>query len=191
MVIYEGIKALASSLNESFRSSQRWSGDRVVLSGLAEPDGNPPLLIENKLVLTLLTLDNESTLKNLTAKPRRIDGMLGQGAHSYHFNANLLMSAACTNYDEGLKLLSDGISFMLAKGSLTHQNTPSLPDSITKLTTETVQVSIEHLSHIWGAIGSKLLPAVLFKMRMITVSGKPQTYVPEIKGSDLDKSTTG
>lgn len=190
MVIYEGIRAVAASLNDSFRSTARWATDKVVLSGLAEPDGNPPIGIENKLVLTVIGLENEPVVKNQRSRVKGASGRIGKTYASYHFSLNVLMSAASTNYEEGLKLLSDGISFVQSKPSINHQNTPGLHEGIDRLTLETMQVSVEHLSHIWGAIGSKLLPSILYKLRMITVDSTPYEFVPTISGDELDNSTT-
>ena len=190
MIIYEGLKAVSGSLNDAFRSSARWSTDKVVLSGLAEPDGNPPIGIENKLVLTVIGLENEAVLKNQRSQVKGFSGRIGKTHASYHFTLNVLMSAASVNYEEGLKLLSDGIGFVQSKPSITHQNTPGLHESIERLTLETMQVSVEHLSHIWGAIGSKLLPSILYKVRMITVDGTPYEFVPTISGEELNKETT-
>lgn len=190
MIIYEGLKAVASSLNDSFRSSARWSGDKVVLSGLAEPDGNPPLLIENKLVLTLLGLDNESVLKNQRSSSIGF-GNAGRSYPGYHFNMMVLMAAASPNYQEALKLLSDGISFVQAKPLVDGRNTPGIHSGLNKLTIETVPLSVEHLSHIWGAIGSKLMPSILYKIRVVAVEGNPFDFVPTISGEDLQNRTSG
>lgn len=190
MVIYEGVKAITNSLNDRFKSSARWAAEKAVLSHLVEPDGNPPLAIENKLVLTVIGLDNEPVLKNYR-EVRRSKGLIGSSFPAYHFSINLLMASACVNYEEGLKLLSDGVAYVQSKPLLSHQNTPGLPSSIDRLTLETKQVSVEHLSHIWGALGGKLLPSVLYKVRMVTVDSEPDSYVPEIAGSSTDNRTVG
>lgn len=189
MVIYEGVKAIVNSLNDAFKSSTRWAAEKAVLSHLVEPDGSAPLAIENKLVLTVIGLDNEPSLKNYRERSRDVNGKVGIAYPGYHFSINVLMASACVNYEEGLKLLSDAVSFVQAKPLISHQNTPGLPASVDKLTMETKQVSVEHLSHIWGALGGKLLPSVLYRVRMITIAAQPAVHVPQIAGSDLDNRT--
>ena len=106
------------------------------------------------------------------------------------FNVFLLFAAhyphasGSHNYNDGLRALSGVISFFQANNFFDHKNTPTLPPNIEKLVVEHYSLTLEQQNHLWGAIGAKYLPSVLYKVRLnvyqeeeLQVGGPPITTV--------------
>jgi hypothetical protein len=92
----------------------------------------------------------------------------------------------CTNFDsnvyaEGLSYLSSLIRFFQINRKITIDtlgNTKSLSFEMCRL-------DYAQLSHLWSAIGSKLMPAVLYKVGLLAFDDVPlERIIPAIKELD-------
>jgi len=55
---------------------------------------------------------------------------------------------------------------------LDHSNTPQLSPKIEKLTFEIVNLDMQSLNQLWGTIGGKYMPSILYKVRMLSFDQK-------------------
>ena len=74
-----------------------------------------------------------------------------------------------SNYAEALKLVSATVAFFQGRPVLDHANTPELDARIDRLTLEIENLDGTALSNVWGLLGGKYLPSVLYKVRMVTL----------------------
>ena len=51
----------------------------------------------------------------------------------------------------------------------TSENSPGLDPRIEKLIVELYSLSFEQQHHLWGILGAKYLPSVMYRVRMITI----------------------
>ncbi|MCC5946176.1 MAG: DUF4255 domain-containing protein [Bernardetiaceae bacterium] len=160
-MIYAAFSTIADELNSFFKSRFGQTEDLVLISNIVNQDGSTAIPEENKVVLTLTNLERET----LTSVNRTTGGN-----RSININIYVLMTAyfTGTNYPEALKFVSAIISHFQANAVLTHQNTPDLDPDIHKLVFEIVNLDMQALSHVWGMLGSKYMPSVLYKVRMVT-----------------------
>jgi hypothetical protein len=86
------------------------------------------------------------------------------------------------NYPEALKFLSAVISFFQSNAVFNHSNTPDLDDRVEKLTFEIVNQDLQNQSHLWGSLGGKYLPSILYKIRMVTIQEGNEAEVSKISG---------
>ena len=106
-----------------------------------------------------------------------------------------LVSDSSDDYVEGLKQLSHIISFFQAKNVFTQDNSPALakydPD-IQKLVVELYSYSFEQLYNFWSVVGTKYLPSVLYKVRVISFQEKEfcDTASP-VEKIGIDSKTKG
>lgn len=174
-------------LNEHFKNEFSISENKVTLSNLVKPDGSSAQNVEGKIVLFLISLDEESTLKNNSTRySNHGDGLFGHKSPTLHLNMNLFF---CANFDsnvyaEGLSYLSSLIRFFQINRKITIDtlgNTKSLSFEMCRL-------DYAQLSHLWSAIGSKLMPAVLYKVGLLAFDDVPlERIIPSIK--ELDSQT--
>jgi hypothetical protein len=87
-----------------------------------------------------------------------------------YLNLYLLFSVNLSSYVESLKRLSYIIQFFQWRNAFTPLNFPSLPAGIQELIFDLYTPNFQDLNNLWGIMGSKYLPSVIYKMRLITIS---------------------
>lgn len=87
-----------------------------------------------------------------------------------HLNLYVLFAANLSVYTESLKRLSYIIQFFQAQNVFTLQNTPSLPPPIKELIFDLITLGFQDLNNLWGILGSKYLPSVIYKVRLVPIS---------------------
>ena len=84
----------------------------AVWGNIAQLDnGETATALENHLVLTLVNLEEEKTLKNSSAFSRDASGGIGYHNPPLHLNLFLLFTSNYRNYETGLKRLSQTMTF--------------------------------------------------------------------------------
>ncbi|MEA3066482.1 MAG: hypothetical protein QOJ27_2943 [Sphingomonadales bacterium] len=71
------------------------------------------------------------------------------------------------NYPEGLEAISLVISFFQQNPCFTQSNAPDLGPEIDKITMEMSNLDASELNHVMGMLGTKYLPSVFYKLRML------------------------
>lgn len=85
-------------------------------------------------------------------------------------NLYLLFSVNLSSYTESLKRLSYIIQFFQYQNVFTPLTSPSLPAGINELIFDLMTLSYQDLNNMWGIMGSKYLPSVMYKMRLININ---------------------
>ncbi len=159
--------------------------DVAVLSALSNGDSNNGEKGIDKISVTIVKIEEEATLKNQTGNSFS-SGKIIYSAPPVHLNLYILFSANYTNYDESLKFISGVISFFQAKNTFTRSNSPSIPVGIDKVILDMLSMEYQDISYMWGILGNKYLPSVVYKLRMLTLfSGNILQEVPAVSGVDV------
>ncbi|MTI22451.1 DUF4255 domain-containing protein [Fulvivirga sp. RKSG066] len=160
-MIYSAVSVISELANDYITNRFGQSEQKIVVSNIVNPDGSMAVTEPDKIILSLVNLQQETVShKNHSGNTNRPINM----------NLFLLFSASFNdgNYMEGLRYLSAVISFFQANKVMNHRNTPELNNDIDKLTFEIVNQDLQNQSHLWGTIGGKYLPSILYKVRMVT-----------------------
>lgn len=127
--------------------------------------------LENRLVVTLVNLQEEASLKNGKTFTNTPDGRINYVNVPVHMNLFILFSANYRNYETALRRLSHVITFFQGKHEFTPQNSPqpargngAVEDF--KLTLDLISLSLEEVNHLWGSLGGKQLPFVVYRGRL-------------------------
>lgn len=158
--------------------------DFIVVSSIVY-DGK--LAIPDKtLGLTLMNIEEDRVAKDQRVTVRNIQGDIETRNPDIYLNLFVLISANFhyeetesprLDYLEGLKRLSQVISFFQGKSVFTQANSPllALTDSkIERLSAELFSFNFEQMNHFWSIIGHSYLPSVLYKIRMLTIQENVQ-----------------
>ena len=130
--------------------------------------------VDDKMVLSLINVEEEKTLKNEPTTRRAGAEVVTQNAPLF-LNLYLLFSSNIQNYQEALKYLSLVLQFFQQKKVFTSNDSPGLAEAnIEKLSFEIFDLSFEQTNNLWGVLGSKLVPSILYKVRMISVQAAPE-----------------
>lgn len=165
-------KFISSELNQYLNNKLSLdvaSKDPVVLgniSKLSEAAANNDL--EEKVILTLVNLEEERMLRN-PEKFTRVEDRLEQRNPKIFLNLYCLFAVNKSKYSEALKYLSFVIQFFQHRSVFNHITDPLLDEKIEKLLLELYTINFEQTNHLWGTMGGKYYPSALYKMRLITI----------------------
>jgi len=145
-------------------------GDAIILFNVSQlgsgNDGGGG--VNTNAFLTLVNIEEDRISKSQENFVRRDNKVFYQNPKVY-LNLFLLFSVNMT-YSESLKRLSCIIQFFQFQNVFTHLTSPSLPEGIDELILDLYTISFQDLNNLWGVMGSRYLPSVMYKMRLITIS---------------------
>lgn len=152
-------------------------GDVIVIENVTSVDltEGRGTLVANKVILSLLNIQEESTMKNFPNVSVKGDRMLYKNP-IVNLNLFLLFSANRSTYTQSLSDLSKVIEFFQGKKQFTQSNTifkrevsPLNNVGNFKFSVELYTPTFEELNFIWGTLGGKQLPSALYKVSVIEV----------------------
>lgn len=170
-MIAKALTFVSDFLNKEIKLNYGIDENRVVVSSLINPDGSVSENTENKVIISVINLEHETTVKSLNNYVAGNANNFGKTAPPVYLNLYLLVSANYDsgNYLEALKMLSSVIGIFQSNTYFTKQKNPELPSPLEKLTFEIFNLPINELSHIWSGIGAKYVPSIIYKVRMISM----------------------
>ena len=168
MILYTTLELLRQRLNEHLQNSNRRSDDWVVLSSLVELDGTPFSGAQNRIVMSVVNILRETSTVGTAGRRHTGDSWLVRSAPIYiDVDLSFIANFSPKAYGDGLAALSLVISFFQQNSVITQAGTPELPDQLDKLTIEFLDQSQTDLNQIMTNLGSKYLPAVFYRLRML------------------------
>lgn len=189
-MIFESLKIISEELN--FFLEQKI----VSLSNAALIDSDRNRNTK-EVSLTVVNIQEEFTLKN-TPNHRITGTTVAYKNHKVYLNLYILFTVNKSSYEESLKILNKIIAFFQGKKVFTQDNTNLLNiDGVAgikkfKLLTELYTPSFEELNHIWGTLGGKQYPSVLYKLSLLEIErdivNKEGPLIQEIPRNILHKS---
>lgn len=149
---------------------------QVVLSNILDQDGkaaysaNADEGTNHFLVATLVNIQEEAHLR----PPHRIREIPGPELIKQNPEVNLnlfvLFSAFSTQYETSLGIITDVIKFFQGKPYMTKMNTPNMDPEIIRITADLYTMTFEQQNYLWGLMGAKYMPSVVYKLRTFSVS---------------------
>ncbi len=119
--------------------------------------------------LTLVNIEEDRISKSQENFLRK-DGRIIYQSPKVHLNLLLLFSVNLASYVESLKRLSLIIQFFQHQNVFSPITFPSMPEGVEELIVDLHTLSLQDMNNLWGILGSKYLPSVMYKMRMVTIS---------------------
>jgi hypothetical protein len=183
-MIDETLKYIVTELNRFFKNRFNVNENLAVVSGLVNMDGTPALQQDNRIVVTLLNVEQEKVTASV-GNYSQSGSVASAVSPPVYLNLYVLFSGYFpgSNYTEALKFISGVILFFQSNVSLSRDSSPGLPDTVDKLIFDLQKFSYQELSHIWGMLGAKHMPSVVYRMRMIVIDGqKVREQRPSVSG---------
>lgn len=178
-MIHSALSFITQELNEYLKlKTDTPDVNRVFLTSVAtESDG--VVIPESSLGLSLINIEEERVFKDQKTTLVNDDGIAERMNPEIKLNLYILVSAnfqdssqqdPSEDYVEGLKQLSYVISFFQSKFVFTPDNSPAMSGfdpHLKKLIVELYSYSFEQLYNFWTVVGTKYLPSVLYRIRLI------------------------
>lgn len=129
----------------------------------------------NNIVLSLLHTEEETTMKNILN--HEIEGTkVVYKNNKVHLNLYIMFSANRNDYKESLKSVSKVVEFFQSKRIFTQSNTNFDRDldgmdqiGNFKFTVDLFTPSFEEMNFIWGTLGGKQYPSIIYKISLLEV----------------------
>lgn len=170
----------------------------VVMDNIAvwETD-NTSNSLSNQVVISLVNVEEESTLKN--GKHYIKNGLTGGTQYvnrPVHVNLYLLFAlppeSNAFGYERALQRLSLIIEFFQSKKLFTLSNSPksalndddNLELKEIRAVMELYTMTFEQMNHLWGSLGGKQVPSVMYKVRLTKIQSRiaqDASVITEIK----------
>lgn len=190
-MIASAVKLIVQELQEYIPAP---GAAEVVEGNIAFNESADAPSLSEKLVVSLVNVEEESTLKNGNSFRRSLTGA-GYREHPVHLNLYLLFSSNFDSYDKSLKRLGEVIQFFQHRKSFSYSSATVTPADSTEddasiyLTAEMYTLTFEQINHLWGSLGGKQMPFVMFKLRLVTIEEKagtgPAPLIEEIQNITL------
>jgi hypothetical protein len=171
-MIFTALSFIEKKLNLHLKGIYGGNEEYAILSNLANISGNEISAGNNKMVLTLTNVQKESVFGGERHSIQsNNNNTLSVKYIPLSLNLHLLISASFSdnNYDESLKYLSTTMEYFQANPLFQQSAFPDLDQRISQLSIEIESLSLQDQSHLYGLLGVKYLPSVLYKIRMITI----------------------
>jgi hypothetical protein len=137
---------------------------------------------DDKIILTLVNIEEESTLKNTPFIKRDLSGPARYENPPVFLNLYLLITACNKSTDDrsyldALERLSLVIRFFQGRNSFTVATSSGVIDITTldeeilnlRITAELYTLTFEQVNHLWGTLGGKQMPFVMYKLRLVEI----------------------
>lgn len=184
-MISHALTIVMNEMNIHFEQTYKTPANSVVQMGnLAEGVGSKSIP-RDKLFLSLVNIKEEKALKNVPNFVRNEIKLTAIYENPPVFlNFQVLMTATHETYSDALLVLSRAIRFFQFRNALTQDNV--LPESITagqpnnpldqlesfKLIFDLYSPTMEEVNHLWGTLGGKQYPFVMYMLRMLELKFK-------------------
>ncbi len=168
-MIDKALKVLRSELLDYLaRQPDLTVTDAVQFANVTKDDGTVAVPKET-VGLTLINIEEERVNKPQSPTRTVAAGQLAVVNPDLNLNLYLLFSANFTDYLTSITYLAAVIGFFQARHVFTPESSPSMDPRIERLNVELYSLNLEQQNHLWGYLGGKYLPSVVYKVRLVRI----------------------
>ena len=136
--------------------------------------------LTNNIIISLVNIEEESTLKNSPALKRPFAGTAIYENPNVYLNLYVLFTCNYSGNDYVLALtrLSYIIKFFQRNNTFSSATSlsagtlnPADPDvSDLRFTMELYTLTFEQINHLWGSLGGRQIPFAMYKLRLVSIA---------------------
>lgn len=186
-MIAHALTIISNELHQHVNNAYRPPDQNIVvnLGNLVEGMTEGNIKSRNEIILSVVNIREEKTLKNLPNYVRNEVTLKASYENPPVFlNFLILVTITHTDYYDALSMLSRVIRFFQFRNVFTHDNV--LPGSLTtkapnnaldqletfKLIFDFYSPTLEEVNQLWGTLGGKQYPSVLYMLRLLDLKFK-------------------
>ena len=165
-MIYKVLKVLRDNLDTELNPQNPGSAILdpvdIVIDNIAREDTDATA-ISNKIVITLLNVEEEPTLKNTPRYERKFPSGYVKKNPSAYLNLYVMVAANRDNYEIALKNISKVIETLQVQKVLLNEE-----EGFT-FKVQLQPLPFDQLSYAWGLLGGKVIPSALYKVSIVKI----------------------
>lgn len=176
-MIFDAMRLMQSTLQSYIADLEPTLGANPVVVvdniALAEQLGGSNNQINGHVVMSLVNLQEETTLKNVPYYRVENNRTVYKNP-PISLNLFILFSVLHNQYDTALRLLSRVIECFQAQTDISFTTAPA-PGNIShdvQIIPDLYSLSFEQLNHLWGSLGGKQVPFVLYRARLVAIEAQ-------------------
>ncbi len=170
-MIDRAVSLVAARLNAHLRARFGVADDLVAVSGLTDAEGKTPAGVRNRLAVFVAGITRDAMARGVPGRAPIVAGRSPVNPAPVHLNVHLML-ASCfdpENYLESLKILSHAVQFFQVHPVFDRSSAPDMDRAIEQLSFEIENLDADGVSQLWGVLGGRYLPSVLYRMRTVTI----------------------
>jgi hypothetical protein len=142
---------------------------------------------KERIAVAVINIEEDRILKSHLPEVTLVNGQHVVLQPELKLNLDLLFAANFTLYDQALKYVALVLTYFQSHASFKQAEYPGLDPRIEKLNLELISLSYEQLNQVWAFVGSRQLPSVLYRVRMVALQDRqPAAVAAPIAQVDLD-----
>jgi hypothetical protein len=170
-MINKALQFTSDTLDQFLKNRFALDETRVIMNNLIDSDGRIPAVNKNKVVISLINVERETTKAFNVRNHQLSNGSYVNINPAERFNLDILVSANFDDYRETLKFLNAVVLFFQINTSLTVNSSSAIPKGLNKLEFDIEKLTYQQMHSLWTAMGAKYQPSVIYKMRLLTIQG--------------------
>jgi hypothetical protein len=159
---YPALQFISEILNDFLKKKLNTNESKVILNRVVNADGSPPKENDNKIVFTLINIEEEISLQQTSLKVNTTN-KIGKNFHTIY----ILVHSNFEYYGESLELLDATIDFFIENPIFNPASSPNFPVELERVRLEPINLTIEQICSLWSSIGAKYQPSVLYRVRLV------------------------
>ena len=183
-MIFQAMELIRQNLNTFLSTSAGVPAlpEPVVLGNIAyaTPDApGGPIDESAQIYMSLVNIEEELTLKNQSAVRQSEIRPLAYVNPPIHVNLFLLFSANHKDYNMAIRTLGHVLLFFQGNRTFSIAGTPVAATGVfatpgenenkIKISLDLMSLTFEQVNHLWGSLGGKQMPFLLFKARQVEI----------------------
>jgi len=174
-MLYETLQILKEQLDGYLDAAGL--GKIVILDNIAmlESGSDNASDLEGKVIISLLNIDEEKSLKNIAAVQLR-NNQAEYKNPPIHISMYFIVSAYCDSYDNSLLAISKTMEFFQGKKLFTSSNTIFDRTEVSEAFSEDFKFVVdlytpgfEIWNQIWSNLGGRQLPSVIYQVKLLEI----------------------
>jgi Pvc16 N-terminal domain len=170
------VLSLLSDELQNYITFSNASADVIIDNiGMLETSNSDSL--NRHIVITLVNVEEESALKNISPIKKGVSGLAKYENPPVFLNLYVLITCnySGSDYILALRRLSAVIRFFQSRNSFSTRNstnttTPLADSADLKFTMELYTLTFEQINHLWGSLGGRQVPFVMYKLRVVAIT---------------------
>ena len=163
-MLLKTLQFTATILNQHIKNTFSLDRDIVLLNTIKDITSSVQQTNQNKVVLTLINLEPETTLR---ANPTQVVGNTSTEIRPQPYNLHVLICSNFDDYKEALKFLDTVLLFFQTHPLLNSSVFSNMPEGIDKIMFEMESLNYAQMHDIWTAIGANHQLSVVYKIRVM------------------------
>ncbi|MEO9651745.1 MAG: DUF4255 domain-containing protein [Roseobacter sp.] len=183
-MIDQTLKLISTRLNAHLCAVFSVSDDFVSIGPLSDAEGKPTAEARNRLTMFLTNIAQDSVPRSSVSRGALADGK----TPPFHLDIYFMLASGHDPeiYGEGLKLISAALMFFQANPVMNPRTTPEMPAGLSQLSIEIANLKVEEIGQLWGNLGGRYVPSVMFKIRSVMIDADALTSItPLVRGPGI------